>query len=132
MFLQAGDSTQKKLHKLKQFPNRSGEFKVSTRECFFRLNVVSFPAYGKLLTYVLYPKTKPIAKDRLRPISLLPIISKVFKLIILKKYSSSLVRCYDKQQFAYRRESSTVCALLFIQDNISSCWMIPMWVLCAL
>jgi len=77
-----------------------------------------FPSIWKIADVCPVPKARPISIDRLRPISLLPICSKVFEKIILRKYSDSLLRCYDERQFAYRPESSTVCALLFIQQTV--------------
>ncbi|MEL7309047.1 MAG: hypothetical protein AAGK05_15065, partial [Pseudomonadota bacterium] len=77
-----------------------------------------FPRVWKIADICPVPKVKPVTKDQLRPISLLPVVSKVFEKIVLNKYSSSMISCYDKQQFAYRPESSTVCALLSIQDTI--------------
>ena len=82
----------------------------------FRLGI--FPSVWKKADVCPVPKCKPVCKDQLRPISLLPIVSKLFEKIILKTYSSSLICSYDKYQFAYRPESSTVCALLFVQERI--------------
>ena len=77
-----------------------------------------FPSIWKIADVCPVPKLRPISIDRLRPISLLPMFSKIFEKVILKKYSTSLLRCYDERQFAYRPESSTVCALLFIQQTV--------------
>lgn len=64
------------------------------------------------------PKCMPANIDQLRPISLLPVVSKILEKIVLKKYYSSLLRCYDDSQFAYRPKSSTVCALVTLQEII--------------
>ena len=62
------------------------------------------------------PKTNPVKRDSLRPISLLPVICKVYEKAVLKKYYRDFIRCYDSSQYAYRPKSSTVCALVFIHD----------------
>ena len=64
------------------------------------------------------PKTKPVSKDQLRPISLLPVMSKICEKAILNVYYVHLLRSYDEFQFAYRPQSSTVCALLSIHEKI--------------
>ena len=77
-----------------------------------------FPSAWKIADICPVPKSKPVSKDQLRPISLLPCVSKIFEKVIFRKYSCHFIECYDKQQFAYRPESSTVCALLAIQDKV--------------
>ena len=64
------------------------------------------------------PKSNPVVKDKLRPISLLPIMSKICENVILSKYGKPLIRLYDDCQFAYRPRSSTVCALISIHEKI--------------
>ena len=76
------------------------------------------PSVWKLADVCPVPKSRPIVKDQLRPISLLPILEKVFEKIVLKRYYAPLINSYDSSQFAYRPESSTVCALLTIQEYI--------------
>ncbi len=64
------------------------------------------------------PKSIPVQKDKLRPISLLPIMSKICENVILSKYGKHLIHSYDDCQFAYRPRSSTVCALISIHEKI--------------
>lgn len=78
----------------------------------------SMPDIWKVADIVPIPKTVPVQKDKLRPISLLPVMSKICERIFLKYFYNSLIKCYDECQFAYRRDSSTVCALVTIHDTI--------------
>jgi len=64
------------------------------------------------------PKSIPVVKDKLRPISLLPIMSKICENVVLSKYGQHLIHSYDNCQFAYRPCSSTVCALISIHEKI--------------
>ena len=76
------------------------------------------PDQWKVADVCPIPKTKPVKKNQLRPISLLPIMSKILEKVILNKYRNHLLSCFDDCQFAYRPYSSTVCALLTIQDTV--------------
>ena len=76
------------------------------------------PHVWKLADVVPVPKSLPVNLEKLRPISLLPILGKVLEKLILKKYYVHLMSSVDKSQFAYRSNSSTVCALLAIHDKI--------------
>ena len=55
---------------------------------------------------------------KLRPISLLPVVSKIFEKIVVGRYHRSFLQSFDSSQFAYRPKSSTVCALITIQDTV--------------
>ena len=76
------------------------------------------PNAWKLADIVPIPKTVPVQKNKLRPISLLPVISKVCEKIVLTNFYDFLANLYDDFQYAYRKNSSTVCALLAIHDAI--------------
>lgn len=82
----------------------------------FRL--ARIPKLWKTADVCPVPKTSPVKKDQLRPISLLPCVSKIFEKIVLNSYHSSLLKCLDESQFAYRPKSSTVLALVTIHDSI--------------
>ena len=71
------------------------------------------PSVWKIADVCPVPKTSPVHKDKLRPISLLPIMSKICEKVILEKFGESLLRSYDKYQFAYRPRSSTVCFTVY-------------------
>ena len=74
------------------------------------------PDAWKLADVCPIPKCVPIDKCQLRPISLLPVLAKLSEKAVLKRYRMSLLSCYDKEQFSYRPFSSTVCALITIQE----------------
>lgn len=84
----------------------------------FNLSFASacFPSVWKVANICPVPKTMPVNKTQLRPISLLPIVSKLCERAVLQFYRDSFLKCYDDAQFSYRPKSSTVCALLTIQD----------------
>ncbi|MEL7308602.1 MAG: reverse transcriptase family protein, partial [Pseudomonadota bacterium] len=77
-----------------------------------------FPTVWKLADVCPVPKSRPVRKDQLRPISLLPIVSKICEKAVLSVYSEPLLRHYDKCQFAYRPKSSTTCALLTFHEIV--------------
>lgn len=77
-----------------------------------------FPAAWKMADVCPIPKSRPVNKDQLRPISLLPAISKVCEKSIVNVYYESLLRHYDNCQFAYRPKSSTTCALVTIYEIV--------------
>jgi hypothetical protein len=81
-------------------------------------NTVTFPSVWKMADVIPLPKTIPVTVNQLRPISLLPVVSKLYEKIILKKYYEFFINSYDATQFAYRKSSSTVCALLTVHDCI--------------
>jgi hypothetical protein len=76
------------------------------------------PNAWKLAHVCPIPKVTPITRDKFRPISLLPVISKVMEKVILRQYRKEFVSCYDHVQFAYRPLSSTVCALIYFHDIV--------------
>jgi hypothetical protein len=77
----------------------------------------SVPNVWKLADVCPIPKSVPVDKNSLRPISLLPVLSKICEKVVLNKYKSALLECYDRSQFSYRPFSSTVCGLLTIQES---------------
>ena len=64
------------------------------------------------------PKSSPVVKNQIRPISLLPLVSKVYERVVLKYHLNTLVCWKDDEQFAYRKNSSTVCALVAVHEYI--------------
>lgn len=77
-----------------------------------------FPKIWKIADVFPLPKCTPVKKDALRPISLLPVLSKICERIVLNKFGDNLVQLYDDFQFAYRPKSSTVCALVTLHDLV--------------
>ena len=78
----------------------------------------SVPRLWKIADICPLPKTSPVKIDQLRPISLLPCVSKILEKIVLNTYHSSLIECFDESQFAYKPNSSTVLALISLHDNM--------------
>ena len=76
------------------------------------------PVIWKIADICPIPKALPVTKEKLRPISLLPVLAKLLEKAVLNFYRESLLKCYDKDQFSYRPLSSTVCGLITIQDNV--------------
>ena len=81
-------------------------------------NTSCVPINWKIADVIPVPKSQPVKLEKLRPISLLPTLSKVLERIVLHKYIDGLTKCYDVNQFAYRRNSSTTCALITINEKI--------------
>ena len=77
-----------------------------------------FPTAWKTADVCPVPKSRPVNKDHLRPISLLPTISKICEKSVLNKFSENLLNFYDNCQFAYRPKSSTTCALVTVHENV--------------
>lgn len=77
-----------------------------------------FPSQWKIGAIVPIPKIKnPTLKD-LRPISLLPIPSKVFERLVLCSLKTQLLKCFGNHQFGFKPKSSTSCALIALQNFI--------------
>jgi hypothetical protein len=76
------------------------------------------PQTWKIADVCPVPKTSPVKLDQLRPISLLPCVSKICEKVVINSYHSSLIKCLDVSQFAYKPKSSTVLALITIHDYI--------------
>ena len=77
-----------------------------------------FPNVWKMADVCPIPKSRPVNIDQLRPISLLPTVSKICERSILNKFSESLLNFYDNCQFAYRPKSSTTCALVTLHETV--------------
>ncbi|MEL7309737.1 MAG: hypothetical protein AAGK05_19085, partial [Pseudomonadota bacterium] len=81
-------------------------------------NTACVPELWKKADVVPIPKSSPVKKDQLRPISLLPVVSKIYEKIVLEKYCKTMFDSLDDCQFAYRKKSSTVCALVTIHETV--------------
>ena len=64
-------------------------------------------------------KTCPPRIDQLRPITLLPILAKVFEKHVLSSIRAKILKLVDKNQFGYVPFSSTSCALIHLHDRIT-------------
>lgn len=76
-----------------------------------------FPDAWKIADVVPVPKSSPPNIHKLRPISLLPLIGKIFEKTILNRIKRSLLCKYDDYQYGFRPNSSTTCAIISIRDS---------------
>ena len=78
------------------------------------------PAIWKMSTVVPLPKTsKPVSVDDVRPISLIPIPTKLLEKAVLNFAKPHFLRHYGEDQFGFRPRSSTTCALVSLHDHIT-------------
>lgn len=77
------------------------------------------PHSWKLATVSPIPKTKPININQLRPISLLPLPSKILERIVLDSIKNKIFTHLDNNQFAYKKNSSTTCALIRLHEIVT-------------
>lgn len=86
------------------------------------LRIGVFPHCLKFANVCPIPKCdKPKYPSDYRPISILPILSKIFERVIVNNFiSPCIMNNIDKSQFAFIRRpgSGTTCALVSIQDQI--------------
>ena len=77
------------------------------------------PAIWKTGAVTPIPKvTKPTIND-IRPISILPTPAKILEKIVLQGMEKFFSRNFDAQQFGFRSRSSTLCALLYLEDCVT-------------
>jgi hypothetical protein len=81
---------------------------------------LSFPSYFKIAKVCPVPKKNRPEISDFRPISLLPIIAKLFERLVLNHMKTSLIGMYGPQQHAFRPLGSTTSALVDIIDSVSS------------
>ena len=78
------------------------------------------PALWKTSAIIPLPKTStPQSVDDIRPISLLPIPSKILELAFLQFAKPLLLQQYGEDQFGFRPGSSTTCALIVLHDHVT-------------
>ena len=77
------------------------------------------PTVWKFATVSPIPKTNPPNLDNLRPISLLPIPSKILERCVLKQLGSALSSLFGANQYAYKSKSSTTCALIALHELLT-------------
>ena len=78
-----------------------------------------FPVIWKFAIIRPIPKSKNPTKDQYRPISLLPILSKVFERVVLSFMKDDFVKHFGNNQHAFRPHGSTVSALIDIHNFIT-------------
>ena len=77
------------------------------------------PTKWKMAYITPIPKTQKPTLNDFRPISLLPIPSKILELLVLKSVKQQLINLYGKEQFGFRPGSSTLNAHLEIHDFVT-------------
>ena len=77
------------------------------------------PRLWKIANISPIPKTMPPNVDALRPVSLLPLPSKLLERIILERTKTLFIHHIDNDQFAYLPQSSTTCALVHLLHRIA-------------
>ena len=106
---------------LRQLPKKAIIFLTYLYNCILR--TTNFPLVWKHSIIVLFPKPgKPVNNtSSYRPISLLPILSKIFEKILLKRILPILEsHNIPSHQFGFRSRHSTVQQGLRVVDHISS------------
>jgi hypothetical protein len=78
------------------------------------------PVQWKISTIVPLPKTSiPKTVDEIRPISLLPIPSKILEFVVLQFAKQIFLNEYGDSQFGFRAGSSTTCALIVLHNHVT-------------
>ena len=80
----------------------------------------TFPEKWKLADVVPIPKKSHPSLDDLRPISKLPICSKILEKLVLTSVKPFLIAMYGDEQFGFRPKTSTLHAHIYIQEFITS------------
>jgi len=84
------------------------------------LNQQTFPKLWKVGDITPLPKSKPLTIEKIRPISLLPNVSKIFERIISNKIMPFILNTIHRHQFGFMPLSSTSSCLLHIQNSITN------------
>jgi len=84
------------------------------------INSNSYPSAWKLANVCPIPKSKPPKIDKLRPISLLSTVSKVFERLYLNQIKHLILPHISNNQFGFMQGSSTISCLIHIQEVITS------------
>jgi len=79
-----------------------------------------FPTQWKLADICVIPKSKPISIEKLRPISLLPTVSKVFERLLLDKLQPLIFPHIRNDQHGFMPKSSTTTCLLQLHNTITT------------
>ena len=77
----------------------------------------TIPSTWKIAKIMPLPKCSNPQVSDYRPISLLPIVSKLLERCILDRIYNQIIPHYGSSQFGFRKGSSTACALLALQDS---------------
>ena len=77
------------------------------------------PAIWKIGAVTPIPKIKKPTVNDIRPISILPTPAKLLERIVLQSMLHYFMNAFDCQQFGFRPGSSTLCALLYLEDCVT-------------
>ena len=78
------------------------------------------PLMWKCAAISAVPKCSSPSVDNLQPISLLPTPMKILERFVLQVMKSTIFQHYGENPFGFRPQSSTACALIAIDDFITS------------
>lgn len=94
------------------------------------LQYADLPQEWKEADVIPLPKSTPPSISEVRPISLLPIPERIFEKCLLKRIKPDFLSRFDSKQFAYRPKSSTVCALIELENFLTSSLQDPSVLAC--
>lgn len=83
------------------------------------INNCSLPAEWKIGNVVPVPKPHAKSVNDLRPITLLPIVSKILEKLVVSSIKDELIQLYGKNQFGFRPGASSVHAHLELHDFVT-------------
>ena len=83
------------------------------------IRTCTFPDIWKVAHISCIPKIPNASITDIRPISLLPFLSKIFERFLFDQYSYIFLNNFGKNQFGFRPKSSTACALIYLHDFIT-------------
>jgi len=87
-------------------------FNQSIREC-------KVPLCWKISAVSPIPKTKSPSLNELRPISVSPLPMKLLEKLVLRSMKQALLLHFGDQQFGFRPNSSTTCALISLHEHLT-------------
>ena len=83
------------------------------------INQRTVPNVWKISAVTPIPKVSRPTLDDIRPISILTTPAKLLEIIVLRSSRQYFTEMFDIHQFGFRRESSTLCALLSLDECVS-------------
>ena len=86
----------------------------------FSLDNLSFPKSWKICDISPLAKSNPISIEKLRPISLLPNVSKIFEKLLLEQLLPYFFHHIGRDQFGFMPKSSTSACLIHIHDTLTN------------
>lgn len=85
----------------------------------FSIETKELPSQWKLANVIRIPKPKVSTISDLRPISLLSTIVKILQKFVLSSVKEEIINSYDKEQFDFKPQCSTLHAQIKIHDSIT-------------